>query len=72
MNIEEHIKKTVIAAEYRLLSELLEHFPKKSVHPVAKIIDKKMSTKLEQFQKLHNDEVNNEIVSALKHLLNEK
>lgn len=69
MDIEIHIKKTVLASQYRMLSELSEHFPKKSVHPVAKIINSKMSIILDELQKIHKDETDKEIISALKHLL---
>jgi hypothetical protein len=72
MDIEIHIKKTVLASQYRMLSELSEHFPKKSVHPVAKIIDSKMSMMLEELQKIHKDETDKEVLSAIKYLINEK
>lgn len=49
----ETIKLIILRAEYRMLSEVLEQFPKNSVHPAAVYIDKQMSDKLTEIEQLN-------------------
>lgn len=45
-------ERQVLNAEFRLLSELLEYFPKGSQHKAAIVIDKKMDAILDKIEKL--------------------
>lgn len=49
----ETVKLIILRAEYRMLSEISEHFPKNSVHPAATFIDRQMSEKLIEIEDLN-------------------
>jgi hypothetical protein len=49
----ETVSLIILRAEYRMLSEISEQFPVKSMHPAAKYIDKQMSIKLKEIEQLN-------------------
>jgi hypothetical protein len=53
MSPEDTIRKIMLRVQYKTLSELSEKFPKKSIHPVMKHIDREMTIVLSEIENLN-------------------